>query len=54
MKLIIVSEPAAYAVYEITEDGGRTRVVSFPTEAEARTYCEGRKNSRVIAEYELG
>jgi len=54
MKLVIVSERGCYAVYEVAEDGGRARIVSFPTEAEARTYCENRKKSRVIAEYELG
>jgi len=54
MKLVIISEPACYAVYEIAEDGGRARIVSFPTEQEARTYCEDRQKARVIAEYELG
>ena len=54
MKLIIISEPGCYAVYEIAEDGGRARIVSFPTEQEARTYCEDRQKARVIAEYTLG
>jgi len=53
MKLVIVSERGCYAVYEVAEDGGRARIVSFPTEQEARTYCENRKKSRVIAEYEM-
>ena len=56
MKLQIVDEQAlsgSFAVYEVTEDGGRDRVTSFKSEQEARTYCEDRKKSRVIAEYEL-
>ena len=28
-------------------------VASFPTEAEARTYCEQRQAAKTIAEYEL-
>lgn len=54
MKLVIICDREKYDIYEVAEDGGRTRITSFNSEQRAREYCEERQKARVIAEYELG